>query len=134
MSLNDDGNIFHPDVPSDLSHASLIRAEALDWLDSNFPGSVTFPGVRVLAMAGEQKRRWLIGRLREHGTGGQKDFDLPATLDALTIMFLRSNGVKFRDAVDAVIGGTESLVTLDSRNGGVWNRLSVFNGASRQGF
>lgn len=117
------GKVFAPDIPPDLSHAALIREEAFDWLDTNFPGIRSFPSIRVLSMAGEQQRRWLIGRLRDLGIGDSKEFGLPATADTLAILFLRSNGVKFREAVDAVVGSGESQISADPRYGGVWNRL-----------
>lgn len=55
--------------------------------------------------------------------GGHKEFSLPATADALTILFLGSNGVKFREAADAVVGGSYSQVSAEPRYGGVWNRF-----------
>lgn len=123
MSQKTEAVVFAPDVPPDLSHAPSIRQEAFEWLDTNFPGVLVFPSNRVLGMAGERDRRWLVGRLRKHGIGEEKEFSQPATADALTILFLRTNGVKFRDAVDAVVGGSESPTTAEPRYGGVWNRL-----------
>lgn len=123
MSQKTEAVVFAPDIPPDISHAALIREEAFDWLDTNFPGVLAFPSIKVLGMAGEQDRRWLIKRLQGQGIGEQKEFSQPATADALAILFLRSNGVKFREAVDAVVGGGESPTTAEPRYGGVWNRL-----------
>ena len=114
---------FRPDIPPEISHAPSIREEAFEWLDTNFPGVLAFPNIKVLGMAGEQDRRWLITRFQGQGIGEQKEFSQPATADALAILFLHSNGVKFRDAVDAAIGGGESPTTAEPRYGGVWNRL-----------
>ena len=118
--------VFNPDVPPDLEHASHIREEAFDWLDTHFPGVPAFTTGDVLRMAGEQRRRWLITRLREKGIGNEEMFSMPATADALTVLFLRLKGVKFREAVEAVLGG-ESSVGRVERPGfsGVWNRLVV---------
>ncbi len=118
-----DSPVFSPEVPPDLDHAPMIRAEAFDWLDSHYPGELTFKSGTVLLMAGEQRRRWLIGRLAQHGIGDQGKFNLPDTADALTVLFLRSKGVKFREAVDAVVGREELTRSPESRHAGVWNRL-----------
>ena len=115
--------LFSPEVPPDLQHASLIREEAFDWLDTHFPGVITFATRDVLSMAGERGRRWLIARLRARGIGNEEQFSMPATADALTVLFLRSRGVKFREAVDAVVGREEASGSPEPRYGGVWNRL-----------
>ena len=115
--------MFSPEVPPDLEHASLVREEAFDWLDNHYPGVLSFTTGSVLRMAGEHGRRWLIGRLRQHGIGDQEEFSMPATADALTALFLRSKGVKFREAVDAVVGPKEPSRGREPRYGGVWNRL-----------
>ena len=116
-------NVFSPEVPSDVEHASEIRGEAFDWLDAHYPGAMSFTTGDVLRMAGEHERRWLIPRLRKHGIGEPKTFSAPATADALTVLFLRSKGVKFRDAVDAVVGPEQKLGPSEPRYDGVWNRL-----------
>ena len=118
---------FNPEIPPDLDHASLIREEALDWLETYFPGTLSFPTGEVLHMAGEPGRRWLIARLRGHNIGNEAEFSLPDTADALAILFLRSRGVKFRDAVDAVVGNKESMGVSEPRYGGLWNRLILSN-------
>ena len=115
--------IFSPGVPPDLEHASNIREEAFDWLDSNYPGVESFKTGEVLAMVGERGRRWLIARLRERGIGNEELFGLPATADALTVLLLRSKGVKFREAVDAVVGREEGTRSREPKFGGMWNRL-----------
>ena len=120
-----DALIFSPEVPPDLGHAAQIREEALDWLETHYPGAVSFTTGDVLRMAGEQGRRWLIARLRARDIGNEPEFSLPATADALTILFLRSTGMKFRKAVDGVLGGKEAPRGLEPRFGGVWNRLIV---------
>ena len=30
--------VFAPDIPPDKEHASMVREEALDWLERQFPG------------------------------------------------------------------------------------------------
>ena len=115
--------VFSPEVPPDLDHAPMIREEAFDWLDSHHPGELSFKGGTVLRMAGEQRRRWLIGRLGQHGIGDQGKFSLPDTADALTVLFLRSKGVRFREAVDAAVGRQQLTRSPESRHAGVWNRL-----------
>lgn len=117
--------LFSPEVPPDLEHASLIREEALDWLETNYPGVLAFTTGDVLGMAGERGRRWLIARLRAGGIGNEELFSLPATSDALTVLFLRSKGVKFREALDAVVGRKEASRGSEPRYGGVWNRIIV---------
>ncbi len=117
--------VFSPDIPPDLEHAPLIREEALDWLETHYPGALRFLSGDVLRMAGEPNRRWLVARLRARHIGDEAEFSLPDTADALTMLFLRSRGMRFRDAVDAVIGGRESAKGLEPRYGGVWNRLII---------
>ncbi|MDP6668160.1 MAG: hypothetical protein QF357_12330, partial [Dehalococcoidia bacterium] len=41
----------------------------------------------------------------------------------LAVLFLRSRGIKFKDAAEAVVGGEESSVPREPRYGGLWNRL-----------
>ncbi len=117
--------VFRPEIPPDLEHAPLVREEAIDWLETRHPGTLSFPTGDVLRMAGEAGRRWLIARLRSHNIGDEAEFSLPDTADALTILFLRSKGVKFRDAVDAVVGRKEPSRGPEPRYGGLWNRLIV---------
>ncbi len=117
--------VFRPELPPDLEHASHIREEAIDWLEIQFPGIPSFTTGAVLSMAGEKGRRWLITRLRMRNIGNEEFFSLPATADALTVLYLRSRGVKFRKAVDAVVGGTGLPRGPEPRYGGVWNRLIV---------
>ncbi len=117
--------VFSPEIPPDLEHAPLIREEALDWLETQYPGSHSFTTGEVLRIAGEPNRRWLISRLRARDIGNEAEFSLPDTADALTVLFLRSRGVKFRDAVDAVVGGKEPTRVSEPRYGGVWNRLII---------
>ena len=117
--------VFNPEIPPDLDHAVQVREEALDWLETHFAGTISFTTGEVLRMAGEQGRRYLIARLREREIGNEEEFSLPATADALTVLFLRSKGVKFRESVDAVLGGKETLKNSEPRYGGVWNRLIV---------
>ena len=118
-----DAPVFNPEVPPDLEHAPLIREEAFDWLDTHYPGVISFTTGHVLGMAREHGRRWLIGRLRSRGIGNEEEFSQPATADALTVLFLRSRGVRFREAVDAVVGRKELTRSPESRHAGVWNRL-----------
>lgn len=117
--------VFSTEVPPDLEHAPQIREEAFDWLDTHFPGVLSFKTGEVLKMGGENGRRWLIARLRERGIGDEELFNTPAAADALTVLYLRSRGVKFREAVDAVLGGERSTGSAEPRYGGVWNRLVV---------
>lgn len=119
------GPVFSPDIPPDLDHASQIREEAIDWLEARYPGAVSFTTSDVLRMAGETGHRWLIARLRARDIGNEAEFNLPATADALTVLFLRSRGMKFREAVDAVLGGKEAPRGTEPRYGGVWNRLII---------
>ena len=120
-----DALVFGPDIPPDLEHAPLIREEAIDWLEARHPGALSFTTSTVLRMAGEQGRRWLITRLRAQGIGNEEEFSIPDTADALTVLFLRSKGVKFREAVDAVVGREEAPRSPEPRYGGVWSRLIV---------
>ena len=83
---------FNPDIPPDLGHAPLIREEALEWLERQHPGMLSFTTSDVLHMGGEPGRRWLIARLRAQGIGDKAKFSLPDTADALTVIFLRSKG------------------------------------------
>ena len=116
--------VFDPEIPPDVQHAPLIREEAIDWLETNHPGVVSFTTGQILQMVGEKKeRRWLIGRLRKKGIGNEELFALPSAADALAVLFLRSRGIKFKDAADAVVGGEESSTPREPRYGGVWNRL-----------
>ena len=119
-------SVFSPEVPPDVGHAPLIREEAIDWLESRYAGVLSFSTGEILRMAGDQERRWLIGRLRENGIGNEEEFGLPAAADALTVLFLRSRGVKFRKAIDAVVGPVELSRGSEPKFGGVWNRLIVF--------
>jgi len=118
---------FSPDIPPNLEHAPLIREEALDWLETRYSGRQSFTTSEVLHMAGEPGRRWLIARLRQHDIGDDAEFSLPDAADALTVLFLRSKGVKFRDAVDAVTRPEEPSRSSEPRYGGLWNRLIVSN-------
>ena len=115
--------VFSPEDPPDLEHARQIREEAFDWLDSHYPGEISFRSGTVLRMAGERGRTWLIARLRARGIGNAEEFSLPDTADALTVLFLRSRDVKFGGAVRAVVGGKETPRVQEQRYGGVWNRL-----------
>ena len=115
--------VFSPEIPADIEHAPLIREEALDWLETHHAGDRVFTTGELLAMAGERKRRWLISRLRAHGIADEAEISIPAAADALAVLFLRSRGVKFRDAVDAVIGGKGAFEAPGPQYGGVWNRL-----------
>ena len=106
-------------------HGRLIREEALDWLETRHAGDRVFTTGELLAMAGERQRRWLISRLRAQGIADQAETSIPAAADALAVLFLRSRGVKFRDAVDAVVGGNGAFEAAEPRYGGVWNRLLI---------
>ena len=113
---------FHPGIPPDLEHAPLVREEAIDWLETRYPGRLSFSTSDVLRMGGETGRRWLIARLREQNIGDEAEFSLPDTADALAVLFLRSKGVKFRDAVDAVVGSKEpsGRICLSSTTAVTW--------------
>jgi hypothetical protein len=115
--------IFNPEIPPDLEHASLIREEAIDWLEMHYPGSRSFTTGEVLGIGGEPERRWLITRLRARDIGKGEEFSLPETADALTVLFLRSKGIKFHDAVKAVAHVKQEQNTQSPRYGGAWNRL-----------
>ena len=123
MKQLDNISLFRPDIPADREHAAQIRAEAFDWLEDNYPGATSFSNGAVLRMAGEQARRDLVGRLKKHEIGDQDGFSLPAAADALTVLLLRYRGVRFRDAVDAVLGGDDGPSSSTPRFRGVWNRL-----------
>ena len=114
--------VFSPDIPPDLDHASQIRGGAFNWLDMHYPGIREFDTGAVLDMAGERERRWLITRLRKQGIGNQELFDIPNTVDALAVLYLRSNGVKFGEAVRAVTANAPQSSSEQSF-GGLWNRL-----------
>lgn len=117
--------VFSPDIPPDLDHAPLIREEALDWLETRFPGSLSFTTNQVLRMGGESDRRWLISRLRARNIGNEAEFSLVDTADALTILFLRSSGVKFHDAIEAVVHSKAAQTSPEPKYGGMWNRLII---------
>ena len=117
--------VFSPGIPPDLEHAPLIREEAVEWLERLYPGVPTFTTSEVLGMGGESGRRWLIARLRAQNIGDEAEFSLPDTANALTVLFLRSKGVKFRDAVDAVVSKNEPSRAPEPRYGGMWNRLII---------
>ncbi len=114
---------FSPEIPADVEHVPLIREEALDWLETHHAGDRVFTTGELLTMAGESQRRWLISRLRSHGIADEAEITIPAAADALAVLFLRSRGVKFRDAVDAVVGRKGEFEAAEPRYGGVWNRL-----------
>ena len=84
--------VFRTDLPPDLEHAAMIREEALDWLENQFPGTHSFSTGDLLQMAGEQGRRWLVSRLRANDIANESEVDLSATADGLTVLFLRSRG------------------------------------------
>lgn len=117
-----DTSVFNPGVPPDVGHAGLIRAEASDWLDTHHPGVRSFSAGDVLAMAGERNRRYLIGRLRKQGIGNTEMFSVPDTAVALTALYLRSKGVRWREAVDAA-RLPEKLGPVPSNPGRLWNRI-----------
>ena len=116
---------FSPQIPPDLEHAPLVREEALDWLERRFPRDHTFSSGELLRMAGDQERRWLIPRLRAHGIAESKEIGHTDAADALTVLFLRSQGVKFREAVDAILTRQEQTGISEPRYSGVWNRLVI---------
>jgi hypothetical protein len=116
---------FNPDIPPDLEHSSLIREEALDWLETRYPGTRSFTTSQVLRMGGEPDRRWLIARLRDREIGNEVEFSLIDTANALTVLFLRSNGVKFHDAVEAVVREKADQTSSEPKYGGMWNRLII---------
>ena len=118
------GPLFSPKIPPDADHAGQVREEALDWLEAHHAGVTSFRTSQVLRMAGEERRRWLIGRLRQQGIGNEEEFSLPAAADALTVLFLRSKGVKFRESTNAVLGSVAPPAAPPGY-GGIWNRLIV---------
>jgi len=115
--------VFSPGIPPDIEHAPLIREEALEWLERVFPRRQSFPSGDVLRMADEARRRDLISRMRKQGIGNDQEFDLPDTADALTVLFLRSRGIRFGEAMARVRGGPGRGEDAGPRYGGVWNRL-----------
>ena len=117
--------VFSSDVPADLEHAPLIREEALDWLEAVYSAATSFTASDVLRMADEQGRRWLITRLRANGIGEEEHFSPPVAADALAVLFLRAKGVKFREAIDAILGGRGTALAVERTYGGVWNRLTA---------
>ena len=125
MTQNRVAPTFITDLPANLDHAAMIREEALDWLEKQFPGTHSFSPGELLRMAREQGRRWLITRLRAHDIGNESEIGLSAAADVLTVLFLRSRGVKFREAVDAVVGREPVVRGMELRYGGLWNRLLV---------
>ena len=125
LSLKKTIPTFTTDLPPDLDHAAMIREEVLDWLEKQFPGTHSFSTGELLKMAREQGRHWLISRLRAHDIANESEIGVPAAADALTVMFLRSRGVKFRDAVDSIVGREPFIRGIESQYGGIWNRLLV---------
>ena len=117
--------VFSSDAPADREHATVIREEALDWLEAVYPDATSFTPSDVLRMAGEQGRRWLITRLRAQGISVDGDFSPPVVANALAVLFLRSKGLKFADAVEAVGGGRGAAPPVERTYGGVWNRLTA---------
>ena len=61
-------------------------------------------------------------QLRERGIGNEEELGQSATAGALTVLFLRSWGVKFREDAGQVIGGEEYSRPLHHRCGRVRNR------------
>ncbi len=117
--------VFSPDIPPDLDHALLIREEALDWIETHFAEKHSLSTSEVLKITGETGRRWLISRLRQHSIGDEVGFSLPDAADALSVLYLRARGVKFRDAIDAITRRTDATRTIEPRYGGLWNRLII---------
>jgi tetratricopeptide (TPR) repeat protein len=113
---------FRLDVPADLDHVAEIRMGTFHWLDQHYQGVRSFDTGTVLGIIGERKRRWLIKRLRDKGIGNQEEFDLPSAVDALAVLYLRSNGVKFGEAVRAVMENAPRS-SPEQSYGGLWNRL-----------
>ena len=124
MATSTEHSVFSPDVPADLEHASVVREEALDWLESAHPEATSLSASEVLRMAGEQGRRWLATRLRKNGIGEEESFSPHSAADALTVLFLRSKGVKFAEAIQAVVSGRGSAPVAERTYGGVWSRLT----------
>ena len=126
MVRNRPFKVFDPELPPDLEHASQIREEAFEWLDTHYRGDDSFATGAVLQMVGESGRRWLISRLRDRGIGQDEAlFSRPTAADALAVLFLRSKGVKFGEAVEAMVGADKPPGSAEPRYGGVWNRLLV---------
>ena len=117
--------VFSSDAPADREHATVIREEALDWLEAVYPEATSFTASDVLHMAGEQGRRWLITRLRAQGIGEDGDFSPPVAANAVAVLFLRSKGLKFADSIEAVGGGRGAAPVVERTYGGVWNRLTA---------
>ena len=51
MMQEQDPPVFSPEIPPDLDHATQVREEALDWLETHFTGAITFTTGEVLRMA-----------------------------------------------------------------------------------
>ena len=117
--------LFQPAVPGNAEHAPLIRQEALDWLETHFSEMRTFSASNVLQMAGEQSRRWLMTRIRAQGIGQSDEMPPTEAADALTVLFLRSRGIKFADAIDAVASAQAAFPSIGQSFGGIWNRLML---------
>ena len=84
-----------------------------------------FTASDVLRMSGDSGRRWLITRLRANGIGEEEYFSPPVAADALAVLFLRSKGVKFAEAIQAIRAGQRSQSVSGPAYGGVWSRLMV---------
>lgn len=125
-------DVFAVDAPADVEQASLIREEAIDWLESRFSVDHQFRPRDILAFAGESERRWLLPRLRAQGLIQHETVSLAEAADALAVLNLRSRGVKFGDAIEAVSGGAGAGALGAPRYGGIWNRLAVVAQASIQ--
>ena len=115
--------VFSPDIPPDLEHAALIREEAFEWLELQQPGAREFAPGELLRMSGDAGRRDLITRIRQRGIGNQDAFSIEHAADALAILFLRSRGVKFGEAVAAIVREGDEPGSPEPRYGGIWNRL-----------
>lgn len=116
-------SVFAPNTPADIQHSRLIREEALDWLERVRPGIRKFSNSDVLELTGEGGRRWLIHRMRERGLVQSDQLDTSETATAIAILFLRSNGVKFREAISAVVESIGTPTEPRPRFGGVMHRL-----------
>ncbi len=125
MVTRSERQVFSSDAPADLEHAPGIREEALDWLEAVYPEATSFTASDLLRMAGEQGRRWLITRLKANGIGEGERFTPPIAANGLTVLFLRSKGVKFAEAIEAVSGGRGPAPAVERTYGGVWNRLTA---------
>lgn len=85
----------------------MIREEVLDWLETEFPGTHSFRTGELLQMANEQKKRWLISRLRTHDIANDEEIGVPAA--ALPVLLLITRRVKFHGrSPDTVAYGTGS--------------------------